>query len=422
MLTYLLMLMIGASDVILPMLSFELYCLEKPKTNRWILLILFLVAIVLRCFTSLHYIILSSTVFLILTMLTYGKKIDMRIIMCWVLYTGVLFVIIWLLNYLFFANSMFNYLSATELETSDFLLERNEFMCKMIYLSGVVLILSERQYKHSFDIKYWFKMRLFLIFGMIIIFILGLFATRARDQRQVVLYAFMAGLLFYLVYLLYLFFKDLVASISLKQVLEAQSKMNEMKLEQLLEREHSFEEIKSFKHDMKNNLHVISYLLEEGKTDKAKSYLESYLQIYTKADHIIPVDNDIVAAILHDKMTRYPDIEITISYRAPKELAISDSDLCAILGNLLDNAVEYLKEQQCKGRVDILIRQFYHKLFLEVSNDYMEEELHLETKKPESEYHGYGLKNVRHAVEQYEGCMNISVENRRFIVRILMEP
>lgn len=422
MIKYLLLLMIGASDVIIPLLSFEVYCVEKPKTNRWILLFLLAAAIILRCFTRLNFLILNSAIFLLLALLTYRKKMNMRIIMAWIIFSGFLFVSITALNQMFYFNSMFNYLSALEMNTSDFLLERNEFMCKMIYMLFVILILTEREYKSSFDQKYWNKMRLFLIFGMVIIFILGLFATRARDQRQVVLYAFMAGLLFYLVYLLYLFFKDLVETISSKQRVESQNKMSEMKLQQLMEREDSYEQIKRFKHDMKNNMNVLSYLLQEGKIENAKSYLEKYLHSYAKADHVIPVENDIIAAILHDKMTRYPKLQFHIEYRAPKKIGLSDVDICTLIGNLLDNACEYLDGKDEKGSVDIIIQQYYEKIFIEVSNDYFEQDIQLKTTKQEKEYHGYGLTNVRHVVESCDGVMDIHVEQRRFIVRILMEP
>lgn len=85
MLSYILLLMIGASDVILPFLSFEVYCKEEPKTNRWIFLFLLIVAILLRCFTHLHYIILTSAIFFLLMILTYGRKIDSKMMLSWLL-------------------------------------------------------------------------------------------------------------------------------------------------------------------------------------------------------------------------------------------------------------------------------------------------------------------------------------------------
>lgn len=102
-------------------------------------------------------------------------------------------------------------------------------------------------------------------------------------------------------------------------------------------------------------------------------------------------------------------------------LLISDYDICTILVNALDNAVEaceHMTREQKWMKVSIGMYQDY--LHLIVSNSY-EGELRLKTRKRDRHNHGFGLENLQESVNKNAGKMKMSAENGRFELDVLVK-
>ena len=91
-------------------------------------------------------------------------------------------------------------------------------------------------------------------------------------------------------------------------------------------------------------------------------------------------------------------------------------DLCTIFGNALDNAIEHEVqiEELGKRRIRVTVSQKYKFACIVIEN-YFEGEMDgtgrlPQTTKKDKEYHGYGLKSILHAVQKYDGYMNVNVE------------
>ena len=106
-------------------------------------------------------------------------------------------------------------------------------------------------------------------------------------------------------------------------------------------------------------------------------------------------------------------INIILEQQIPIDLPYKDSDICIILGNLLDKEIR------------VYIMYFRHKFKIKVSN-YYEGQLKKDgsgdyvTGKGDKINHGLGLKSVRTIVESYGGLMEISSEDFIFQVSILI--
>lgn len=107
-----------------------------------------------------------------------------------------------------------------------------------------------------------------------------------------------------------------------------------------------------------------------------------------------------------------------------KNCNIDMFDLCTIISNLLDNAIEaVVKVDEDSRYIDVTFRYDDLMLYFDVCNPYAGE-LHISqnvivTKKV-SQNHGYGLLNVRKSVELYNGSMDIKTDNNTFEVLIAL--
>jgi len=101
-------------------------------------------------------------------------------------------------------------------------------------------------------------------------------------------------------------------------------------------------------------------------------------------------------------------------------------DLYTVFGNALDNAIECVQqiEPAEKRMIDVLICREVGCLVVHIRNS-MEGKLDFvdglpRTTKEDNGYHGYGLKSIRHTVEQYGGHMNVKAENGWFSLKLLI--
>lgn len=181
-------------------------------------------------------------------------------------------------------------------------------------------------------------------------------------------------------------------------------------------------ETRKFRHDLKNHFFVLAGFLREGKQEQAREYLQEMTGQFSEVQKVISTGNDIVDAILNDKFRECEEKRITMEVKgilyAP--LQISDYDICTILVNAMDNAVEaceHIKNERKWIQVSIGMYQEY--LHLLISNSY-EGEFRLKTGKRDRHNHGFGLENLQESVNKNCGKVKMSAENGRFNLDILV--
>ena len=163
-------------------------------------------------------------------------------------------------------------------------------------------------------------------------------------------------------------------------------------------------------HDMKNHLSVLSLLISDRNFDRAEEYIKKISEPILELEHKKFTGNRIVDIILNDKLEKAEsnNIELVIDAKEVKEGTIQDIDWCAILSNILDNAIEAC--QKIKGkerRIEIVIKQNDCATLIDVTNTYNGEvkiiDNHLKSDKKDNVLHGIGIESVRTAVEKYNG-------------------
>ena len=179
-------------------------------------------------------------------------------------------------------------------------------------------------------------------------------------------------------------------------------------------------------HDFKNHLRTIQSMREE----ESSAYISSLLKEYTTSEPQFHSGNRYVDAVINSKYPVFVKNKIRFSYnsRMPKTIQIPATDLCAIVANQLDNAIEacikiYPPEKRWiqyttdkSGDMFILI--------CENSIVYGSVPLNtplLSTKKNSKHLHGLGLKSIENSAERCGGALFNEVLDDRFISRVVLQ-
>lgn len=184
-----------------------------------------------------------------------------------------------------------------------------------------------------------------------------------------------------------------------------------------------YDDLRKLKHDNKNHFLILSNLLEEHEYDKALDYFRTLEQKQESIELFVGSENAAVNAILNAKRTLALKwkIEMDLQIMLPSSVVMNDVDLCALLGNLIDNALE-----ACRGnegaQITVQIRQKQAYLLFDVKNTVQHGVLlrnpNLETTKSEKEFHGYGIRIVRDLVAKYKGNVSFQEQNGVFLAQV----
>ena len=192
--------------------------------------------------------------------------------------------------------------------------------------------------------------------------------------------------------------------------------------------EDSQREITSLRHDLKKHLHSLVVFLKAGQYVEALTYIE---QIYESANGMkVPLTggNSMVNILVNNAQQQAAacSVPLTANIMVPPELPVDNVDLCIILGNLLDNALEACC-RMVKGAdrfIHTEIRCQKAFLIISISNSY-NGQLRMEGNRYESikigeQYCGIGLSNVSTVIHKYNGDMKISHNNDVFTVSVML--
>lgn len=188
-------------------------------------------------------------------------------------------------------------------------------------------------------------------------------------------------------------------------------------------------ETRKVRHDLQAHIISLKYYMEHGEYQKAEQYL-SALQEHTMqaVRGVVTVNHEIVDAMLLEAQFKGEAYHITweIEGILPAELSIGDYDLCTIFSNLLSNSIEACaKLSDGKRYIHLEIRQWENHLVIELTNPIQEhmilEQLGSVTSKRDARNHGYGIANVREAVERNQGELFFENQDGVFTARILFQ-
>ncbi|EGT3601078.1 GHKL domain-containing protein [Clostridium perfringens] len=192
----------------------------------------------------------------------------------------------------------------------------------------------------------------------------------------------------------------------------------------------NYDEAKKAFHDMNNHIIVIKYFLENKDYNNMDEYIESLSKkIVANNDNNI-CRNKIINAICVEKSDICKSEEINISFDIVinKELNIDDLDLCIILGNLIDNAIEAcekINNKKIQKVIQVSSRVYLNQIYIKVinskNNKLKKHNCKFLTSKKDKKNHGIGLENVKESVYKNHGEIEIKDSKNTFEVSLYMK-
>lgn len=186
-------------------------------------------------------------------------------------------------------------------------------------------------------------------------------------------------------------------------------------------------DIRSLKHDMGNHISVLENLLAKKETEEFEKYLTKLKENYCVSAEGIKTGNPITDVILTQKQKEAKEkgIKFECKFIYPADTNINAFDVSVILNNAIENAFE--GAEGCENPyVSISAYRKKNAYMLEFTNCitkkvYIDEETGLpETTKKDKGGHGFGLTNIRKMAQKYYGDIDISQEENRFILTVML--
>ena len=191
--------------------------------------------------------------------------------------------------------------------------------------------------------------------------------------------------------------------------------------------ENIYQQMRGWRHDYHNHIQAMKAHLALGQTSELDTYLANLDADLTSVDTIIKTGNVMVDAILNSKLSLANKRKITVNAKAtvPKELKLSEVDLCVVLGNLLDNAMEACAKIPDENArfIRLYIDVFKEQLYISVSNSSggeVKKSSGIYRTTKDSATHGFGLMRVDRLVEKHGGYVNRQHEEGVFATEIML--
>ena len=175
-------------------------------------------------------------------------------------------------------------------------------------------------------------------------------------------------------------------------------------------------QVRQLRHDLRNHLTVVRGLLEKDDVQRAVGYLDQIAASPALRGGKRFCDNETANVVLAAKAEVMERAGITADFAVslPRELPVADTDLAALLGNALDNAMEGAEGAEEK-RVVLRCRADKGLLMLRVENPVGGEiGRDLATTKADKSAHGFGIPGMREIAERYGGTLDAGVRGGSF--------
>lgn len=179
-------------------------------------------------------------------------------------------------------------------------------------------------------------------------------------------------------------------------------------------------------HDLKNELLGLRFFLLTEKYSQACKYLDAILKKFD-GNTIGLGENMASWELLIDSKGRLAEekgIDFQVKILVDECIGMDEMDLCVILGNLLDNAIEAQENVEGQKYIVCEMKQRCHLLAIRISNPIADERVGkprlLKSEKRNKLIHGIGLKSIEEKIRKYNGYFKIKIERQSFIVEVSM--
>lgn len=295
---------------------------------------------------------------------------------------------------------------------------------KIIYFW--IIVIGCRIFNQKFkDIpfKQWVLIFMMPVLSTVILYIIFYSMLESTVISGMIIYCIAVLGLIYINFAVFDFFetyqKQLKLSV-LEQVIEVENTNY-----RLIEK--SYSDMRKLKHDMSNQIDVINNLIKKGDSESAKEMLNRFSRETTHLGALCYTSEPIIDSILNIKLQEACDLQIDVSKRINvSEFNLDKIELCRVLGNALDNAIEGCQRSKSDNPhiyiyIYISMQQINDKIAVEISNSSDEVDLSdMRTSKINKAAHGIGMKSIAMSVEKMNGCLSYNCNKGVFSLKMVL--
>lgn len=185
-------------------------------------------------------------------------------------------------------------------------------------------------------------------------------------------------------------------------------------------------ELDRMRHDWKNHVNTIQTMWEKGESEQAMRYVASLAEESSSNIYTILSGNEVADAILNLKYEKAKEkgIEFRFKGNLSSLSCIEPVDICVLLGNALDNALEACGKSEEDSKIHLTATESKGFLLLTMENSLhapivLREGRPVTSKKHASE-HGFGVMGMEHVAQKYNGDLRFEIAEKIFKVQVML--
>lgn len=186
----------------------------------------------------------------------------------------------------------------------------------------------------------------------------------------------------------------------------------------------SQQKTKEYRHDLRHHMQYLAACIENNRLEHATEYIQGICSEIEASKIITFCENEAANLIFSAFAERAKGQGILLKVKAqiPRQIHISESDLCVLLSNALENAIHAcckVKEKGVEASIEVSAFEKNKKLFLQFINSCDSDVSFVQgipvTNEPD---HGIGVRSICALVDRYDGIYTFEIEEGRFILRV----
>lgn len=190
-----------------------------------------------------------------------------------------------------------------------------------------------------------------------------------------------------------------------------------------------YRERETLYHDFKNHLFLLDTYVQNGEMDEFREYMDSIKKPFLEKPVAYRTGHTIMDLILNYKISEADSQHISVRCRIrgymTYQLSMTDEEVCSLLGNLWDNAIEACQKLEEGERwINFEMRITENKFLMEITNPcgkiLWDEDGRLRTTKTDKGPHGIGVRTIKDITECHGGYFNYVLEDHAFRVEVMI--
>ena len=187
--------------------------------------------------------------------------------------------------------------------------------------------------------------------------------------------------------------------------------------------ENNLEQIKKIRHDIKHELTLIKLKIDNNDLDGSKELMNQIFDNVSTAGSIINTDSPVVDYIINTKLNTLNNASVIVNAEKEVLKKFDDMDLSVIFGNIIDNTVEAVANQE-NPKIELSIFSKDNYINIVCKNSIIDSILStnpdLHTTKSDTKKHGLGLRSVKETINKLNGDISFTENDNMFIVHIMI--